>query len=143
MGGFLQVKMVPGRGLGVFAMRDLPAKTLIERAPVFVLSEAPAELLDKVYALPYSGSASGMTLRHILFPWVNDKTRCLVLGYGSLYNHEPEMKSNLRSEPYIDPDSNRRFRDFYTKREVVAGEELTQTYAPDHKLWFTYQRGAS
>jgi hypothetical protein len=87
--------------------------------------------------LPYTDSGRSIILGHLLFPWVEDQTRAFVVGYAMLYNHEPQSRSNIRYEPYIDPETNRRFIDFYAKRDIVAGEELVQTYAANHKLWFT------
>ena len=54
------------------------------------------------------------------------------MGYAMLYNHEPPHRSNVRYEPYIDPDTNRRFIDFYAKCAIAAGDELCSTYnSPD------------
>ena len=85
----------------------------------------------------------------MLFPWVDGRNvsgerptyRALVLGYGMIYNHEAEGHSNLRYEPYIDPDTNRRFVDFYATRDIQAGEELTHTYTTPDRLWFLEKPG--
>ena len=139
-GGTLQLRNVPGRGLGVFALRKIEEKTLVERCPVFVFKSVNESIIN-VKMLPYSNAAHGLTLGHMLLPWVNNDTRAIATGYAMLYNHEPIDKSNLRYEPYIDGDTNRRFLDFYSKRAIEAGEELTQTYASNDKLWFTYKAG--
>jgi len=76
-----------------------------------------------------------------LLPWVQNESRALALGYAMLYNHESADRSNLLYKPYIDPDNNRRFLDFYSKRAIPKGEELTQTYASSDKLWFNYKSG--
>jgi len=136
--GVLQLRMVPGRGLGVFTTKDIPPETIVERCPVFVLSSSPKAMMD-VVALPYSESNKGITIRHLLFPWVTDDIRALVLGYGMLYNHEPSEKSNLMYRPHVHSETNRRFIDFFSKRQISAGEELTQTYAAPNRLWFGYK----
>jgi len=139
-GGWLQLRNVPGRGLGVFALQDIGEKGLVERCPVFVFKEVNPEILG-AEMLPYSNAAHGITLGHMLLPWVTNESRAIAIGYAMLYNHEPEGRSNIRYEPYIDGDTNRRFIDFYAKRDITAGEELTQTYAPNDRLWFDYKSG--
>ena len=142
VGGWLQLRNVPGRGLGVFAMRDIEEKALVERCPVFVFKEVNPSLLG-AQMLPYSNAAHGVILGHMLLPWVANDTRAIAAGYAMIYNHEPYDRSNIRYEPYIDGDTNRRFIDFYAKRDIKEGEELTQTYAPSDKLWFDYKSGGS
>ena len=140
IGGRLQLRNVPGRGLGVFTLRDIAEKTLVERCPVFVFKAVNPSILN-VKMLPYSNAAHGFALGHMLLPWVNNETRAIASGYAMLYNHEPIDKSNLRYEPYIDGDTNRRFIDFYSKKAIAADSELTQTYVPNDRLWFTYKAG--
>jgi hypothetical protein len=140
--GFLQLRMVPGRGLGVFTQKDILQDTIVERCPVFVLSAPPEAMLNTV-ALPYSESDKGISLRHLLFPWMKNDIRAFALGYAMLYNHEPVGTSNLMYRPHVHPETNRRFIDFFSKREIKAGEELTQTYAASNRLWFGYKRGTN
>lgn len=140
IGGSLQLRNVPGRGLGVFAAQDIGEKMLVERCPVFVFKNVDYATLTS-QMLPYSNAAHGLILGHLLLPWMNNDTRAIACGYAMIYNHEPGDKSNIRYEPYIDGETNRRFVDFYAKRDIAAGEELTQTYAPNDKLWFAYKAG--
>lgn len=140
-GGVLQLRHVAGRGLGVFAARNIGSGVIVERCPVFVLG-THSPTVRSLSLFPYTGTRNHIKLGHILFPWLEDKHRALVLGYGMLYNHEPAGRSNIRYEPYIDPDTNRRFVDFYAKRFIEKGEELTQTYASNDRLWFEYKAGS-
>lgn len=126
------------RGLGVYTSMPFQEGQLVERCPVFVLEGELSETLLKLNTSPYS-EGDGISFGHLLFPWVVDEVRALVLGYAMLYNHEPVSRSNLRYEPYIDPKTNRRFLDFRARRGIVAGEELTQTYAASDRLWFDYR----
>jgi len=138
--GALALRHIPHRGLGVFARIDIPEGQLIERCPVFVLA-GMSDQMKETMLLPYAESKNGIMFNHMTFPWLNDRVRCIALGYAMLYNHESSEFSNIRSEPYIDPDSNRRFVDIYTKKEVKAGEELCSTYADEGKLWFQPRAG--
>ena len=137
IGGALELRMVPGRGLGVFSATVIPKGNLVERCPVFVFDKIP-EYAQALRMQPYSDTEYHIKLVYLLFPWIGEG-RAVALGYAMLYNHEPVKRSNVRYEAYIDPDSNRRFIDFYAKRDIVAGEELTQTYTDTDKLWFTYK----
>lgn len=138
--GYLELKQVPGRGLGVFARVDLPSETLVERCPVLVFDRLPEGLL-KHEVFPYADGSGALQFGHLLLPWVRDDMRALVLGYAMLYNHEPLSKSNVRYDPYVDSETGRRFLDFYTRRDVRAGVELTQTYTSTDNLWFAYKAG--
>lgn len=137
VGGTLQLRMVPGRGLGVFSSVAISKGNLVERCPVFVFDQIP-ESAKALRMQPYSDTEYHIKLGYLLLPWIG-KERAMALGYAMLYNHEPVKRSNVRYESYIDPDSNRRFIDFYAKRDIVAGEELTQTYTDTNRLWFTYK----
>lgn len=114
----------------------------MERCPALVLTTAPDSLLD-TKTHPYTDRANGIMLRHLLFPWVDDEHRAIVLGYAMLYNHEPSNLSNLRYSPHVDPATGRRFLDFFAKRDIEVGEELTQTYAAPNRLWFDYKPSRS
>jgi len=138
LGGSLQLRSVPGRGLGVFSAKPIANGTLVERCPVFVFGRISDDIRE-IKMLPYSESGYSINLGHLLLPWVEDKDRAIALGYALLYNHEPKGRSNVRYEPYIDPENNRRYIDFYAKRDIEAGEELTQTYTDSNRLWFTYK----
>jgi len=138
--GALQLDHIPGRGLGVRATQSFTDGSLVERCPALVLGSTPDVVLD-TKTFPYTDMANGISLRHLLFPWVEDTKRAIVLGYAMLYNHEPSNVSNLRYEPYVEPTTGRRFVDFYAKRDIEAGEELTQTYAAPNRLWFDYKPG--
>jgi len=129
--------MVPGRGLGVFSAAKITKGNLVERCPVFVFDQIP-ESAKTLRMQPYSDTEYHIKLGYLLLPWVGGG-RAIALGYAMLYNHEPVKRSNVRYESYIEPDSNRRFIDFYAKRDIEAGEELTQTYTDTDKLWFTYK----
>ena len=145
----LQLRHISGRGLAVLTSAPIANKSLVERCPAFVVEATP--YLLRLPLEPYSGSADAIKVGHMLFHWVdgrnksgeNPKFRVLLLGYGMLYNHEPRGHSNLRYEPYIDPDTNRRFMDFYATQDISAGAELTHTYTVPDRLWFLEKPGLS
>jgi hypothetical protein len=142
--GGLTLHSTPGKGLGVYTLIDIPKGALVERCPAFVIDTGALDeilVMARIKLLPNSDSALGPSLSNLVFPWFDDK-RVLLMGYAMLYNHEPLAKSNLRWRPYVDPDTSRRYMDFYAKGDIAENTELTHTYNTTAKLWFSYKGGA-
>jgi hypothetical protein len=111
----IEVRDLTGpKGLGVFALRDFQAGTLVEACPVVLLrgpwDSLPAALKDKVFDWEdLTGQGGG---------------QALALGYGSLYNGG--NPANMRYEAV--PEA-RSFIQFIADRTISAGEELTVNYS--------------
>jgi hypothetical protein len=136
--GGLYLQHIPSRGLGVFARTSFKEGSIVERCPAYVV-QSPLNLnavLSGLELYPYTDSSVHQKTTHMCLPWMNDKERAIILGYGMIYNHEHQAKSNVRYRPYVEPDTNRRFMDYVAKRDLVAHEELTFTYAAQATLWF-------
>ena len=101
------VKQTPGKGLGVFATRDIRLDELIERCPILVLTKS--EVLE-----------SGPLLPRYVFSWGRGKV-ALALGYGSIYNHSYEPNAYYE-------DRGRRCKQYRALRDISAGEEITINY---------------
>ena len=66
----------PGKGRGIFTNELILAHTIIEIAPVIVMSASDRILLDKTLLHDY------------IFEWGADKTQCcMALGFVPIYNH--------------------------------------------------------
>lgn len=117
----IEIRRVDNRGRGgrgVFARRDIPAGTLIERAPVLVLRA------DQIF--PTDGSVGAAPqLTWYVFDWraeADDEDYVAVaLGYGSLYNHR--ILANARWER-VGAD----LIEFTAHRDIPAGREVTINY---------------
>jgi SET domain-containing protein len=110
-------------GRGVFTTDNLAKETVIEIAPVLVMSKEERLLLDKTLLHDY------------IFEWGNDtKQCCMALGYVPLYNHS--YKSNCEYEM----DFDEQIISIKTVRFIKAGEELFINYNGDWNdgklLWF-------
>jgi hypothetical protein len=110
-------------GRGVFTSEKLKARTVIEIAPVIVLSLADRKLIDQTLLHDY------------IFEWGDQHDQCcMALGYVPVYNHS--YKSNCEYE--MDYESN--LISIKTVRAVKAGEELYINYNGEwndqKKLWF-------
>ena len=110
-------------GKGVFTSEHLEASTIIEIAPVIVMSKEERKLLDQT------------TLHDYIFEWGNDRKQCcMALGYVPMYNHA--YKSNCEYEMDFDDE----LITIKTMRFIKAGEELFINYNGDWNnstpLWF-------
>jgi|SRR4051812_16850299 SET domain-containing protein len=111
------------RGRGVFTRENLPAGSIVEIAPVIVMSPEERILLDKT------------RLHDYIFLWGPDEKQCCVaLGYVSIYNHD--YRSNAEYEMDFETDSIR----IKAVREIKNGEEIfinyNGTWNDDKPVWF-------
>ena len=110
-------------GRGVYTNRSLEKDTIIEIAPVIVMSAMDRKLLDKTLLHDY------------IFEWGPKHDECaLALGWISVYNHS--YSSN--AEYFMDFDSSMMM--IKTVHEIPAGEEITINYNgewnDEKKVWF-------
>jgi uncharacterized protein len=120
---FIYVKKTRKAGRGVFTKVAIPAKTIVERAPVIVMSGEDRKLLDQTLLHDY------------IFEWGNLRNQCcMALGYVPLYNHS--YQSNCEYEM----DFTRELITVTTVRDIKQGEELFINYNGDWnnetKVWF-------
>ena len=114
------------KGRGMFTRVPLPPDTLIEIAPVIVMSGDDRKHID-------------LTLLHdYIFEWGTNRTQCcMALGYVPLYNHSYssncEYQMNFKKDLIL----------IRTVREILKGEELTINYNGDWNdekpVWFDVQ----
>ncbi|MFT4095035.1 MAG: SET domain-containing protein-lysine N-methyltransferase [Niabella sp.] len=110
-------------GRGVFTSEDISRGSVIEIAPVLVMSAIERALLDKTLLHDY------------IFEWgENNDQCCMALGWVSVYNHA--YKSNCEYEMDFDD----RTIAIKTVRNIGAGEELFINYSGSwnavKKVWF-------
>ena len=114
------------RGRGVFSAENLAAGTIIETAPVIVLSAEDRIVLDQT------------RLHDYIFLWGMDETQCCVaLGYVSIYNHD--YQSNAEYEMDFGTATIR----IRTIRNIKKGEEIfinyNGTWNDRTPVWFDCQ----
>ncbi|HYF29836.1 MAG TPA: SET domain-containing protein [Chitinophagaceae bacterium] len=110
-------------GRGVYTSQDLEKDTIVEIAPVIVMSKDDRKLLDQTLLHDY------------IFEWGQKKNQCcMALGYVPVYNHS--YKSNCEYDMDYDND----LITIKTVRFIKAGEELFINYNGDwndpKKVWF-------
>ena len=98
-------------GKGVFTSEDISKGSVVEIAPVVVMSAKERKLLDQTLLHDY------------IFEWGDGKECCMALGWVPVYNHS--YKSNCEYE--MDYDD--RTISIKTVRKIKAGEELFINYS--------------
>ena len=120
---YLYIERTESKGKAVFTHEKIAAGTVIEIAPVIVMSKEDRQHLDKTLLHDY------------IFEWGKEKDKCaMALGLVPVYNHS--YKSNC--EYFMD------FEDdiiiIKTVKIIKKGEELTINYNGDwndvKKVWF-------
>jgi SET domain-containing protein len=119
----LRVSETSSRGRGVFTDMAMAANTLVEVAPVIVMSARHRKSVDETL------------LHNYIFEWGKSRTQCCVaLGYVSLYNHAYD--ANCEYEMHYAEQ----LILIRTVRAVKKGEELFINYNgvpdDDSPLWF-------
>ena len=113
----------PEKGRGMFTNELILTDTIIEIAPVIVMSAADRVLLDKTLLHDY------------IFEWGTDKTQCcMALGFVPIYNHS----YNSNCEYFMDYSTETIM--LKTVKNIEAGEEVFINYNGDFNdkaaLWF-------
>ena len=120
---YLTVNNTAAKGRGVFTSEAIEADSIIEIAPVIVMSKEDRLHLDKTLLHDY------------IFEWGPDKSECcMALGLIPMYNHSYSSNSDY----YMDFDE--KMMIIKTVRKIEAGEEITINYNgnwnDEKKLWF-------
>jgi hypothetical protein len=118
--GNTYVKRVKGKGRGVFAKRDIEEGQVIEMCPVLVFSKGEGRHLKKT------------NMHNYHFDWKKGGS-ALLLGFGSLYNHDDDPNAEMLH------DMTKRVSDVIALRDIDAHEEITIDYTggdPEVEVWF-------
>lgn len=120
---YLYIEKTQHKGKAVFTNEKIATGTIIEIAPVIVMSKEDREYLDKTLLHDY------------IFEWGKNKDRCaMALGIVPIYNHS--YKSNC--EYFMDFEDDTII--IKTVSPIKKGEELTINYNGDwndgKKVWF-------
>ena len=119
----LYVDKTTTMGRGVFTKDAIPAHTIIEIAPVIVMTGEERKLIDQTILHDY------------IFEWGEHREQCcMALGYVPIYNHS--YTSNCEYEM----DFEKQIITVQTVQPVAAGAELFINYNGDWNnetpLWF-------
>jgi SET domain-containing protein len=120
---FLFIAPTVSMGRGVFTSENIDAGTVVEIAPVIVMTAEERKLVDQTLLHDY------------IFEWGDDEQQCcMALGYVPIYNHSYESNCEYEMEYDLQQIS------IKAVRAVKAGEELFINYNGDWNdskpLWF-------
>ena len=112
------------KGRGIFTMEELSNEDLIEICPIIKVPEGQLTHLDKTILFDY------------YFLWEEPGYRgCIVLGYGSLYNHNISPNADIVFD-YSDSTVK-----IIANQSIVSGAEIFIDYTgsglmKESELWF-------
>jgi SET domain-containing protein len=120
---FLYIAPTASMGRGVFTSEDIAAGTIVEVAPVIVMSQEDRKLLDQTILHDY------------IFEWGEEETQCcMAMGYVPVFNHSYESNCEYEMDFELQQIS------IKTVTAIKAGEELFINYNGDwndrKQLWF-------
>lgn len=104
------VRVDPVKGRCVVAARDIAKGTRVLADPIIFVPRHESKFTDET------------VLRRYLFEWNDDADLCVVLGLGSLLNHDDSANVTLVS------NFEEQTMEFYALADIAAGEELVYDY---------------
>lgn len=117
----IEIREAPGKGRGVFAKSRIKAREVIEVCPAIPLTEkehnrwiCKTVLESYVFSFPVKGQRTLDVNR-----W---KGSCVVLGWGSIYNHSFNPNSEWVA------DAKTQTFTFTALKPIKPGEEITHNY---------------
>lgn len=115
----VKVVEIPGKGRGVVAIKNIKAGETIEICPIVHISKAEAEFTKNSDVLKF----------YCLEQTAHEKF-CLMLGYGSIYNHDANPNADIeynerKSENYLT---------FKALKNIKSGEEIVYDYEFDDNI---------
>jgi len=118
----IEIKKSPLHGNGVFANQDISSGATIERSLTILFATETFKILE-----PERES------RHILCDYAynipSSNFSCMAMGYAMAYNHADDPNVSYRWLGI--PEDSENFRcEFFTLKDIKAGEELTHSYGP-------------
>ena len=120
---FFEIRLLPGKGRGVFAKQDFPRGSVLEMTPIIEIPQKDWQIIEKT------------CLHNYAFGWGQDQDQAAIaLGLGSLFNHSYEPNAFYRKK------LRELVIEFIALRDIRSGEEITVNYSghPYGKqpLWF-------
>lgn len=114
----IKVIEIKGKGRGVTATRDINEGEIIEFCPIIFISKKETAFFEE----------EKTTLNFYYLQQPETKKVCLMLGYGSLYNHS----KNPNAEIDYDIKRLKDYLFFRALRKIKAGEEIVFDYQFDN-----------
>jgi SET domain-containing protein len=79
----IEARPSPGKGRGIFAVRNLRGGEVIERSPILLVPGSEGDILAETF------------LGRYMFQTDDGKRYVIALGYASLYNHDDDANAEF------------------------------------------------
>ncbi|MFA6410729.1 MAG: SET domain-containing protein-lysine N-methyltransferase [Candidatus Buchananbacteria bacterium] len=109
---------IPDKGRGIIATQDILAGQIIEICPIIILSQKDTDYIRQ--------SSDFLNFYYLEQTAINKA--CLMLGYGSLYNHNSK---DPNADIDYDTDEIKNYVIFKALEDIKAGQEITYNYDYD------------
>ncbi|MDX9971271.1 MAG: SET domain-containing protein-lysine N-methyltransferase [Candidatus Gracilibacteria bacterium] len=109
------VREIPGKGRGIIASENINQGEIIETFPLIVLNKNDAEFIS---------SKNSDTLRFYYIHQLKFDRACIMLGYGSIYNHSNTPNADFE---YSENEENQSIT-VRAISDIKAGEEICWNY---------------
>jgi len=113
----IEVVDIKGKGRGVVATKNIKKDEIIEYCPIVFISEKEAAFFEK--------EKTNLKFYYLFQYAINKK--CVMLGYGSLYNHS----KNPNADVDYDTKNPKNYLIFEAIKDIKAGEEVLIDYEFD------------
>ena len=117
----IKVIDIAGKGRGVLATQNIKKGETIEVCPIIFLSKKEVSFLEK--------ESDILKFYYLIQPEINKF--CLMLGYGSLYNHSLD---NPNAEIDYDINKAENYLFFKAIKDISIGEEIVFNYQFDNNV---------
>ena len=111
---------MPEKGRGVVATEDIKNGEIIEICPIVFISEKETLFFEK--------EKTGLKYYYLIQTATNKF--CIMLGYGSLYNHSLTPNAGI----YYNLKTAENFLQFKAIKNIKAGEEIVFDYEFDNDI---------
>jgi hypothetical protein len=113
----IKITDVKGKGRGVVALEDIKKDEIIEICPIIFISDKEGDFFEKNKTI--------LNFYWLLQPETNKS--CIMLGYGSLYNHS----LNPNAEVDYETKESKNYLFFKALKDIRIGEEIVFDYQSD------------
>ncbi len=114
----IKIISIKGKGRGVIATKNIKKNEVIECCPIIFLSDKEAKFFK-----------NKSTILHFYYLWQYAINKyCLMLGYGSIYNHS----LNPNADVDYDIKNPKNYLIFKAIKNIKLGEEIVYDYEFDN-----------
>jgi len=116
----IKVANIPDKGRGIVATEKISSGEIIENCPIVLLRNIDQKFIK----------GDSDTLRYYYLQLEDIGSSCIILGYGSLYNHSVDPNAEIDHEDGVEIDH----ICYRAIKDIAVGEEITWDYNFDDNI---------